>query len=68
MRSHPATAQGTANVASLRLLADFNRGIANRMIKNATTAIRSIAMACEYICFLRALWTGEEAVLTAQSK
>jgi len=45
MRSHPATAQGTANVASLKLLADFNRGIASRMIQNHSTAMRSIAMA-----------------------
>ena len=44
IRSHPANALGSANVASFRLLADFNRGIASRITKNATTANNSIAI------------------------
>jgi Transposase len=36
IRSHPAKPQGSANDASLKLLADFSRGIATRIARNAT--------------------------------
>jgi hypothetical protein len=53
IRSHPAKPQGTANDASLKLLADFSRGIATRIARNATTANSNIVTGFEYILSAR---------------
>jgi hypothetical protein len=48
IRSHPAKAQGSANEANFRLLADLSRGIANRMTTNAAMPNNSIVIPPEY--------------------